>query len=79
MHLPAADRNLIRSRADSELEVLLATGYKLQLPPYWLLGGGFLAGRSGPSGKAFCALPWLLWELCLSKSCKIEPSLLSSV
>lgn len=42
MHLPAADRNLIRSRADSELEVLLATGYKLQLPPYWLLGGGIL-------------------------------------
>lgn len=40
MHLLAADRNLIKSRASSELEVLLATGYKLQLSPYWIFFGG---------------------------------------
>lgn len=36
MHLPAAGRNLIKSRANSELEVLLATGCKLQLFSYWI-------------------------------------------
>lgn len=36
--------------------------YSCPLTGYW---GDFSAGRPGPSGKAFCALPWLLRELCL--------------
>lgn len=55
VHLPAADRNLIRSRADSELEVLLATGYKLQLPPYWLLGG-FLSWETWAFRQSFLCI-----------------------
>lgn len=31
--------------------------YSCPLTGYW---GDFSAGRPGPSGKAFCALPWLL-------------------
>lgn len=63
MHLLAADRNLITSRANSELEVLLATGYKLQLSSYWISFGFFcffLAGGPRPSGQALQSFPCLV-------------------
>lgn len=90
MHLPAADRNLIKSRANSELEVLLATGCKLQLFSYWIysfiylfpffswLGGPDLQAELCKALLVFSAFLWLLWEFCLSEDCKTEPSLLKN-
>lgn len=63
MYPPAADSNLIRSRANSELEVLLATGHKLWLPPYWMdiLGGFFffLGWSTQAFGQSFPRLVFI--------------------
>lgn len=58
MHLPAADRNLIKSGANRKLEVPFAPGCKLQLSLYhiiflFLVGFYFfLAGGGRPPGQA---------------------------
>lgn len=61
MYLPAADSNLIRSRANSELEVLLATGHKLWLPPYWIFWGEFffLGWSTQAFGQSFPRLVFI--------------------
>lgn len=73
MHFPAADRNLIESRANSELEVLLATGCKLQLSPYWIFWGRelvFLGWGSQTFRPSFAklSLPCLQFRGCCGNS-----------
>ena len=74
----------------TELEVLLATGYKLQLSPYWMVffwggvgGWFFLAGGPRPSGQALQSFACLLCSsmavvrfLPECEGCKMEPILL---